>query len=427
MERPPCRTFRTSRRSGALVVHPESRDLSRLLARIHSIPLPRKSKQEQVQRYLQQSKKVRSRDEQKALDQHVAAHKATRKKTKRRRREDWLETADESFDTERIARAPAIGRGVPTAATPGVDAELAAAASALVVGVDRDRLRVRSGANDAEQIAHLPPASTLSVAVGDRVLLEERDGESVRIAAALPRTSVLSRPDPARPDRERVLAANVDHAIIVSSLRRPAFRPRLIDRYLVAVERGGVRPVVCAHKTDLLEDPAARAAIERDLAPYRALGVPCFFTSVETGEGVEDVRAELTGSTAVLVGQSGVGKSSLLNALFPELDVRTGAVRAGDGKGRHTTTSSRLFELEDGTRLIDTPGVRSFGLYAVDGPSLRTYFPDLQALAEDCRFRDCSHRHEPQCAVRARAESDPVVRARHDAYLRIFASLEDPG
>lgn len=267
-----------------------------------------------------------------------------------------------------------------------------------------------------------------SLAVGDRVRFALHGAGDHRIVEVLPRRAVLSRPDPRNPRRERVIAANVDVVVQVVSFRRPPLRPALIDRCLIAIERGGARGLICANKVDLLGDEAERRRELAALEPYRELGLTVIACSARTGEGLDAVRRELAGSTAAFVGHSGVGKSSLLNALAPDLDLRTSEV-SGRGRGRHTTTRSCLHDLGDGIRVVDTPGIREFGLFELDAAELPAYFPEFEAHAAHCRFNDCRHVREPDCAVRAAVERQELRAARYATYRRILESLlaEGPG
>jgi ribosome biogenesis GTPase len=243
------------------------------------------------------------------------------------------------------------------------------------------------------------------VAVGDEVDIAED-----RIVAVAPRRTTLSRPDPNDDRAERVLAANIDTVVIVSSAGAPPFRPGLIERVLIAVERGGAVPVVCVNKIELLSG----ADDLSELAAIRETGVRVIETSCATGAGIVELRAAIRARLCVFTGHSGVGKSSLINALFPALHYATGATGK---KGRHTTTSSCLHEDDDGTRIIDTPGIRQFGLWRVRPGELRHYFPEFAELAAGCRFSNCTHTHEPECAVR------DASLPRYSRYLRLLGSL----
>ncbi len=263
-----------------------------------------------------------------------------------------------------------------------------------------------------------------AVAVGDEVTFASHGADAHRVRRGLPRRPTLSRPDPHNPRRERVIAANIDVAIHVASVIEPALRPALIDRYLIAIERGGAEAVVCVNKIDLLSGAADRQRELARLAAYRDLALEILPTSARTGEGLSALRAVMAGKTAVFVGHSGVGKSSLLNALSPGLDAATARLAGGRGTGRHTTTRSNLYHLPDGVRVIDTPGIREFGLWQLSSEELRAYFSDFDRHAAGCRFNDCSHSHEPECAVREAITTGDVARARYETYLRILTALE---
>lgn len=255
------------------------------------------------------------------------------------------------------------------------------------------------------------------LAPGDRVFIEHDERGPV-VRAVRPRTSKLSRPDIGR-DREQVFAANIDCAVIVASVAKPAFNPGLIDRYLVAAQAGGVAPIVCVNKSDMSASEPAGVGM------YRDLGVPVLLTSCTTGEGLDALRDMLAEKTGVLVGHSGVGKSSLVNALDPDLTIHTQEISESTNKGRHTTSASRLYELAGGIRIIDTPGVKQLGLWGVSPAELNYYFHELASVSAGCKFRDCTHTHEPHCAVRTAVDAGEVARPRYESYLRIRASLEE--
>jgi len=266
--------------------------------------------------------------------------------------------------------------------------------------------------------AELAARQKSAIAVGDEIAIEPR-GRDLVVAEVLPRRTTLSRPDPFSAN-ERVVAANVDVVIQVSSVINPEFKPGLVDRYLVAIERGGAQPVLCVNKIDLV-DEGVLAMLDELLEPFRAIDVPVVLVSATTGRGIETLREIVAGKTAVLVGHSGVGKSSILNALDESLELATRTLHKEGKVGRHTTTSSTLYDFPDGSRLIDTPGIREFGLFAMDRESLRFYFPEFAELALDCRYRNCTHLHEPDCAVQEAAEAGELPR--YDRYRTMAEGL----
>jgi ribosome biogenesis GTPase / thiamine phosphate phosphatase len=244
-----------------------------------------------------------------------------------------------------------------------------------------------------------------TIAVGDELILGlAPDTDDYSVQSVLPRRTQLSRPDPDNAHLERVIVANVDQIGIVVSLKTPPLHPRIIDRYLVAIRRGGAEPLLVVNKVDLAT-PEERAAELAKVEPYRAAGVRMVECSSASGEGIDHLRDVLGGKVNAFVGHSGVGKSSLLNALMPSLELAANEVSAGYGRGTHTTTASTLYDLGGGTRIIDTPGIRSFGLSKMAPGELQWYFPEFEQWAGGCRFRDCTHSHEPDCRVREAAET----------------------
>lgn len=264
------------------------------------------------------------------------------------------------------------------------------------------------------------------LAVGDQVGLGQRPDGTWELRQVLPRRSALTRPDPGDAGLERVIVANVDRVLVLCAAASPPPRTGLWDRVLVAAAQGGVACGLGLNKLDLVVGPAREAALALQ-EPYRALGLATFALSATTGEGLEGVRTWLAGGLCALVGPSGAGKSSLVNALDPGAQAQTGAVSEAVGKGRHTTTRSTLYTLRDGTRLIDTPGVRAFGVGRLSPQELALAFPELEALAARCPWSDCAHLEEQGCAVRAAAESGALHPARYAAFRRIAASLDEGG
>jgi ribosome biogenesis GTPase len=258
------------------------------------------------------------------------------------------------------------------------------------------------------------------VAVGDEVLVSEDGAGSGMVEAVLPRRSVLARPDVFHSHLRQVIVANADQLLIVSSWREPAIWLELIDRYLITAERSHLPAAICINKMDLAED---EAEYRQALQPYRELGYRVILTSALTGAGIAGLRAVLQNRTTVLAGLSGVGKSSLLTAVQPSLQLRVGEVSERRHEGRHTTTQTTLLKLADGSTVIDTPGIREFGLSGLRQPELVDFFPEMAALAPDCRFHNCSHLNEPDCAVQAALDNGTIAASRYHSYRQIFETL----
>jgi ribosome biogenesis GTPase len=266
-------------------------------------------------------------------------------------------------------------------------------------------------------------APELALAVGDRVRFERRAGGLVLVRGVEPRATVLARPDPACPEHPLVLAANVELVLAVVAARAPRWKPGFVDRVWLAAEQGGARCALVVNKLDLLP-VEERDELERELAPFAALGLTLVRVSVIDGTGLAELAALVAGHVCVFVGPSGVGKSSLQNALDPAHARATAAVRDSDGKGRHTTTASEWRELASGAVLIDTPGVRQFAIAGLDARALAAGFPDIAAAAPGCRFRDCTHLVEPDCGVQRALAAGALDRRRFESYARLRASLE---
>jgi len=261
------------------------------------------------------------------------------------------------------------------------------------------------------------PAGTLGElpAVGDWVAAEPLpDEQKAVIEAVLPRRTAFTRSDPWS-DAEEVVAANVDTVLVVTAVGRD-FSPRRLERYLAAAHESGAAPVVLVNKADLEPDTAAVEA-----AQAAAPGVPVHLVSAKTGAGLEQLAAYLApGRTVALLGSSGVGKSTLANRLAGT-ELATGEVRENE-RGRHTTTRRQLVPLPTGGLLLDTPGLRELQL---SGADLDETFPEIAALAAECRFRDCSHTHEPGCAVQAAVEAGRLPRERLESYVKLAAELSE--
>jgi len=263
----------------------------------------------------------------------------------------------------------------------------------------------------------------LKLAVGDHVTVapDER-GSGWRITAIEARTGVLARREPGGRHGERILAANVDQVLVVFAVRNPEPHRRMIDRFLVIAEANDLRPHLVLNKVDLAPSPEE---IEALAAPYRAAGYPVHLTSAKRGDGLATLRAELHGRVTAVTGPSGVGKSSLLNALHPTLGLRTQEISASVNKGRHTTVGAKLIPLPDGDEgyLVDTPGLREVGMWGLPSESLDQCFPEFRPFLGECRFQDCRHDAEPGCAVREALGRGAVDGERYESYRKLRGEL----
>jgi ribosome biogenesis GTPase len=262
-------------------------------------------------------------------------------------------------------------------------------------------------------------AQRTPLAVGDRVEVERTTEGRGAVVRALPRTSMLSRPSIRDTRTEHVLAANVDRGVIVTSAREPDFHPGLVDRILAVLAWSRLEALLVVNKADLAEDAPP------EVAAYEAIGVPVVLTSAVTGRGVEALRARLSRGASVVTGHSGVGKTSLLNALAPGLGLVVGEVNPVTRRGTHTTTAAVWIPFGEGA-LVDTAGVREFGLWGVPPRDVGWLFADLAKVAPGCRYPDCTHVSEPACAVREAVEGGEIAAFRYDSYLRILGSLASP-
>ncbi len=261
------------------------------------------------------------------------------------------------------------------------------------------------------------------VVAGDRVRVQELPGEDTTIEAVLPRRNELVRRTPGR-RHPKVVAANVDRAILVAAARHPKPRQPLLDRLLVLAEAGGLDAVLVVNKIDL---PGAAAAAEELERVYAEAGYRVLFTSAVTGAGLEDLRALLCAGTSTLVGPSGVGKSTLLNCIQPGLSLRTASVSSKGGTGRHTTVTTRLLPLECGGRVADTPGFSDASLWGITAQELPGMFREFVPYLDGCRFRGCNHVLEPDCAVLAAVTSGAIAAERHGSYRVMLSELQGEG
>ncbi|ABY34475.1 MAG TPA: ribosome small subunit-dependent GTPase A [Chloroflexus aurantiacus] len=263
------------------------------------------------------------------------------------------------------------------------------------------------------------------VVIGDQVEVMPVGNGQGAIEAVLPRRSRLARraAGPRGAYKEDVIVANVDQVLLVFSCTKPEFTPRMLDRYLVICEHSELPVVIVATKIDLVVQHAAEAMF----SPYARIGYPVFYTSIVSGEGIAELRSQLAGRISVVTGKSGVGKSSLLNAIQPGLNLRTGEISERLTKGRHTTTVAELIPLDlpGGGYVADTPGIREIGLWNVPERDLAWCFREFRPFLDDCYFAGCTHLHEPHCAVRAAVERGDITAARYDSYARLMESEDE--
>jgi len=265
---------------------------------------------------------------------------------------------------------------------------------------------------------------TLKLAVGDHVLLQHDASDAWAIAEILPRRSRLARRAPGGGQGERIVAANVDQVVVVFAAANPEPHRRMLDRFLVIAEANELAARVVINKVELVGGAEAARARWMD---YERAGYPVHLTSAKRTEGLDTLHGALSGVVSVLTGPSGVGKSSLLNAMFPGLDLRVGEISESVNKGRHTTVGGYLHPLpgDDGGYVADTPGLREIGMWALAPESLDVCFPELRPYLPHCRFADCRHVVEPDCAVRAAVEAGEVSAVRYESYLKLRRELEE--
>ncbi len=286
-------------------------------------------------------------------------------------------------------------------ATHGPLVRVQAGGETMVVAARR-KLRWEGGTPDAPRLV-----------VGDRVDVEVRSDDGVVVAVHPRQTALLRRAAHGR--RAQVLASNVDQALIVLAARTPEPKRRLLDRFLVACFHAGIEPVITINKVDQGLD-----VVNPWLGIYSGLGYPVLQAAARTGRGLGQVKRRLADRTTLFCGPSGVGKSSLLNAVYPGFRLRVGSISEVTGKGRHTTTTAELMPLPYGGFVVDTPGLKEFGLWNLTQPELVLAFPELSKAAAGCRFADCSHVHEPDCSVRGAVEEALIDAERYGSYLSLL-------
>lgn len=306
------------------------------------------------------------------------------------------------------------------------DSGLGSEQEALVIAHYGRKLDVEMPGDATRTVRCSLRANITQLVTGDHVIVRlpvegSEPGAAGVVVAGCERRSLLSRPDSR--GLLRPIAANVD-AMLITIAPLPEPFPFLIDRYLVAADLYGIQPVILCNKTDLIND-ANSAAIEKLLHVYRTIGYPVFSLSSYDRSGLVAVADFLRDKISVIVGQSGVGKSSLINALLPGVDITVGALSTASDKGKHTTTTARLYHLPAGGDLIDSPGIREFTLQHLPAQELISHFVDLREYTDGCKFRDCSHEHEPGCALLAAEQDGKFFPERLASYRHILSNINE--
>jgi len=265
--------------------------------------------------------------------------------------------------------------------------------------------------------------SGLKLAVGDDVELERAEGHDGYVVYEIhPRRSKLARREPGAGRGERIVAANVDQVVVVFALVKPTPHPRMLDRFLVIAEANSLAARIVINKVDLAGEAEANALF----ADHVRAGYPLHLTSTKDGgRGLGPLHDALQGRMSALTGPSGVGKSSLMNALYPGLNLRVGEISESVNKGRHTTVGALLHPLPDGGFVADTPGLREIGMWGLDPSELADCFPEFRPLTSECRFADCTHTVEPGCAVLAAIAAGDVSASRHESYVKLREEVEE--
>lgn len=251
-------------------------------------------------------------------------------------------------------------------------------------------------------------------AIGDRVRVRILEDGSGLIDSVEERTRVLSRRAPGR-QIEQVIVANPDQALFVFAAAEPDPNFRMLDRFLVVAEREGLPAMICVNKMDLVETRSAKT----EFGEYPPLGYPVYYTSAKTGQGIRKLHRQLVGRLTVFAGPSGAGKSSILNAINPALHLPIGEVQVGSGKGTHTTVYPQLIPVRGGGYVADTPGLKALAMWDIEPTELDAYFPEMRGLVAECDFSDCTHIHEPGCAVLEAVDGGRISAERYDSYRRI--------
>jgi ribosome biogenesis GTPase len=268
--------------------------------------------------------------------------------------------------------------------------------------------------------------STNPIAVGDEVEIEpENDADGTAMITEIhDRRNYITRQSPANKNQHHIVAANIDQSLMFATLKEPRTSTGFIDRFLVTCEAYHVPAIIVFNKADIYRKKEEEKFDELREA-YTSIGYKVFKTSVQNKDGLEDVKDILKGKTTLMSGHSGVGKSSFINTLFPSFNLKTKEVSGWSGKGMHTTTFAEMFDLPDGGRLIDTPGMREFGIVDISKQELSHYFPEMRELLQQCQFNNCLHINEPGCAIKDAVVNERIYAERYISYLNILDSIED--
>lgn len=266
--------------------------------------------------------------------------------------------------------------------------------------------------------------TTNPVAVGDEVVVEVKDGASYIVSIETRRNYIIRRASNLSKESQ-ILAANIDQALLIVTLKEPVTNTTFIDRFLATAEAYNVPAVIVINKVDLLADEDEKEYLEAVKMLYETIGYKVVKMNALSGEGLDELRAVLVGKTTLLSGNSGVGKSSIINLVLPGLNLKTGSVSESHHTGMHTTTFSEMFELPEGGRVIDTPGVKGFGTIDFDKAEVAHYFKEIFAISSDCKYNNCTHTHEPGCAVLAAVENHYISESRYSSYLSILEDSAD--
>lgn len=265
---------------------------------------------------------------------------------------------------------------------------------------------------------------TNPVAVGDHVMITEVEDGTGRIEEILPRENYIPRSATHGRRGEQILVANIDRAFVVQSIRKPKLKEGFTNRFLVTCEAYEIEACIIINKTDLATEKD-RLYLQDLRELYERLGYKLIISSAETSEGLDELKELLKDSTSVFIGPSGVGKTSLINAVDPEYDLKVGEISDYSNKGKHTTTFARLIPLSIGGYIVDTPGIREFGLVNIEPWELSLFFPEMLEPRTECKFNNCTHAHEPGCGVMKALEEGRIDAGRYESYLNMLESLEE--